>query len=163
MKQLSGLLIAVATGISCGPGKKESVTQNHSNSATMSHNNNNDSLQLSTLNARFINNFVTQNVTAHSKLIHPDFVCIESNGHIIDRDTYLKNWATDFDNSGYTAFTHEDESIRIFGDIALVRSKTTYTKPVNGAVTKGHTIYTDTYKKENGEWRCIQVQITPVK
>lgn len=125
--------------------------------------NNNDSLQLSAINAQFIKNFLTQDVKSHDAIIHKDFVCIQGNGSIISRETYLKDWATGFDNSGYITFTYADECIRIFGDIALVRSKTIYTKEVNGKIVTGYTIYTDTYKKENGKWQCIQVQITQVK
>ncbi|MBL7709647.1 MAG: nuclear transport factor 2 family protein [Chitinophagaceae bacterium] len=123
----------------------------------------NDSLQLSAINAKFINNFLTRDVASHDAIIHQDFVCIQGDGSIISREVYLKNWATDLDNSGYLTFTYADECIRIFGDIALVRSKTIFTKAVNGKNITGYTIYTDTYKKENGNWKCIQVQITPVK
>lgn len=122
-----------------------------------------DSAALSQLNAGFIRNFLTQDAAAHDKIIHRDFVCIESNGTIVSRELYLKNWATDFDNSGYTSFTYQDEHIRIFGNLALVRAKTVYTKNINGKTTEGYTIYTDTYLKEAGKWQCIQVQITPVK
>jgi hypothetical protein len=118
---------------------------------------------LSDLNAQFIKNFLQQDTAAHSKIIHKDFVCIESNGAIVHRDKYLENWATDFDNSGYLSFFYSDESIRIFNNIALVTAKTTYTKSVNEKVVTGYTIYTDTYLKEAGKWRCVQVQITPVK
>ena len=122
-----------------------------------------DSARLRALNAQFIKNFLNQDVAAHSEIIHKDFVCIESNGSIINRDEYLKNWATDFDNSGYTSFTYKDELIRVFGNMAFVRAKTVCTKNVNGQNKEGYTIYTDTYLKENGKWQCIQVQITPVK
>lgn len=122
-----------------------------------------DKQTLSALNAQFIHNFLTQDVKAHSGIIHPDFVCIESNGAIVSREVYLKNWATDHDNSGYTSFTYTDEHIRIFGNTALVRARTIYTTTVNGKNVTGYTIYTDTYLKENGKWKCIQVQITPVK
>jgi ketosteroid isomerase-like protein len=122
-----------------------------------------DKETLSVLNAQFIQNFLKQDVKAHSGIIHPDFVCIESNGAIISRETYLQNWATDHDNSGYTSFSYTDEHIRIFGNTALVRAKTIYTKNVDGKTVTGYTIYTDTYLKENGKWKCIQVQITPVK
>jgi ketosteroid isomerase-like protein len=118
---------------------------------------------LSELNASFIKNFLSQEVKAHDKIIHEDFVCIESNGAIVSRDVYLKNWATDFANSGYTSFTYTDEFIRIFGNMALVRARTIYTKLVDGKAREGYTIYTDTYLKENGKWQCVQVQITPVK
>ncbi len=122
-----------------------------------------DREQLSKLNAQFIQNFLKQDVAAHSQLIHPDFVCIESSGAIVSREVYLQNWATDFDNSGYATFTYQDESIRIFGNTGFVRAKTMYTKYNNGKTETGYTIYTDTYIKENGKWQCVQVQITPVK
>ena len=122
-----------------------------------------DSAELSKLNAQFIRNFLNQDAKAHAKIIHTNFICIESSGAITDRGTYLKNWATDLDKSGYTSFTYSEESIRIFENVALVRSKTTYTKNEGDKKTEGYTIYTDTYFKENGEWKCVQVQITPVK
>lgn len=115
------------------------------------------------LNRQFIENFLKQDVAKHNEIIHPDFVCIESNGSIVSRDAYLKAWATDFNNSGYTSFRYEDEVMRIFGNTALVRAKTVYTKNVEGKTVTGYTIYTDTYVKEEGTWKCVQVQITPVK
>ena len=124
---------------------------------------NTDAAQLSALNAQFIKNFLNQDAKAHSEIIHKDFACIESNGAIVSREVYLKNWATDHDNSGYTSFTYTDELIRIFGNMALVRAKTVYTMNVDGKKVEGYTIYTDTYIKENGKWQCVQVQITPVK
>jgi len=122
-----------------------------------------DSLQLSAINAQFIRNFITQDGKAHDKIIHKDFVCIESNGSIVSRETYLRNWATDYERSACISFAYSDEHIRIFGDIAFVLSKTTAVRKVNGEMITSHTIYTDSYKKENGKWQCVQVQITPVK
>ncbi|HEV8083737.1 MAG TPA: DUF4440 domain-containing protein [Chitinophagaceae bacterium] len=122
-----------------------------------------DSAVLSAINKQFIDNFLKQDMQSHNKIIHKNFVCIESNGNIVQRDLYLKNWATDFDNSGYTSFSYQDEAIRIFGNTALVRAKTVYTKLVHKKSITGYTIYTDTYLKEDGEWKCVQVQITPVK
>jgi Domain of unknown function (DUF4440)/NIPSNAP len=87
-----------------------------------------DSTILSALNVQFIKNFLKLDVPAHGKIIHKDFVCIESNGSIVHRDEYLKNWTTDFDNSGYTSFAYKDELIRIFGNTGSVRAKTVYTK-----------------------------------
>jgi hypothetical protein len=122
-----------------------------------------DLQQLSELNAQFIKNFLNQDVAAHNEIIHKDFVCIESNGTIVGRDVYLKNWETDFDNSGYVSFDYKEETIRLFGNTALVRAKTIYTQMVKGKSKEGYTIYTDTYIKDNGKWQCVQVQITPVK
>jgi len=90
-------------------------------------------------------------------------VCIENNGSIIGREEYLKNWATDYQNSGVDSFTHTDELIRIFGNTALVRSTSVFTKTKNGQQVKGYSVYTDTYIKENGRWYCVQAQMTPVQ
>ena len=122
-----------------------------------------DSAALSAINAQFIRDFLRQDAAAHNEIIHHDFVCIEGNGQIISRELYLKNWATDFGNSGFTSFGYKDELIRIFGNVALVRAKTVYTKKVENKTITGYTIYTDTYVKEDGRWKCVQVQITPVK
>lgn len=119
--------------------------------------------ELSALNAQFIKNFLTQDAESHSRIIHQDFACIESSGAIVTREEYLRNWSTDFDNSGYTSFTYTDELIRIFGNMAMIRAKTMYTKDNAGENETGYTIYTDTYIKEDGAWKCVQVQITPVK
>jgi hypothetical protein len=122
-----------------------------------------DQSLLSGLNAQFIKNFVTQDTSSHNKIIHKDFICIESSGQIVDRETYLKNWATHYSNGGYVTFSYSDEVIRMFGNMALVRSRTNYTKMVNGKIAEGNSIYTDTYIKENGAWLCVQAQITSVK
>lgn len=122
-----------------------------------------DESLLSELNARFIKNFLTQDTASHNKIIHRDFICIESSGAIVGREEYMKNWATDFDNSGYITFSYTDEVIRIFGNMALVRSKTVYTKSIDGKTIEGSTIYTDTYIKEGGKWLCVQAHITPLK
>jgi hypothetical protein len=133
------------------------------NAQTMSKPSSADLAELSKLNAQFIANFINQDTVAHNKIIHKDFVCIQSSGAIVDRDDYMKGWANGYTASGYRSFIFTDEHIRIFGNTALVRSKTLYTKDVNGEVVKGSSVYTDTYVKENGKWLCVQAQITGVK
>ncbi|MBY0434604.1 MAG: DUF4440 domain-containing protein [Cyclobacteriaceae bacterium] len=119
--------------------------------------------QLSRLNAQFIKNYIAQDTTAHNEIIHEDFVCIENAGAIVSRKEYMKDWATSYKSSGFTSFKMEDEFIRLFGDMALVRAKTSWTRRVKGVVSSGVSVYTDTYKKENGRWWCVHAQITPIK
>jgi ketosteroid isomerase-like protein len=123
----------------------------------------NDLDALKRLNAQFIRNYVAQDVASHDQIIHEDFVCIQNSGTIMGREEYLEDWGHDYSRSGFTGFEYSDEHIRIFGDMALIRSKTTWTRMVNGKVLRGSSIYTDTYRKENGRWRCVQAQITPIK
>lgn len=122
-----------------------------------------DSAELSALNRQFIENFIHQDTTRHNALIHPDFVCIQGDGTIMTRAAYIEGWATAYSRSGYVSFSYTDEMIRIFGNTALVRSKTVYTKAVDGKTLHGNSVYTDTYVKEDGAWKCVQAQITPVK
>ncbi|HEV8283919.1 MAG TPA: DUF4440 domain-containing protein [Chitinophagaceae bacterium] len=121
-----------------------------------------DKEQLSILNAQFIKNFISGDTVAHNEIIHKDFLCIENSGAIVNRDEYLKEWAHSYKDGRFTSFTYTDEYIRLFGNAALIRSKTVYTKNINGKTITGNTVYTDTYIKENGRWWCVQAQITPV-
>ena len=49
------------------------------------------------LNARFIDNFVTNDVASHDALLHAEFIGVRSDGTRIGRAPYLEQWATGFD------------------------------------------------------------------
>lgn len=117
---------------------------------------------LRALNARFIHNFVTNDVALHDAILHPSFIDIRPNGQRQDRATYLKRWATGFDPKVIVYWDVRDELITVIGDVALVRSTNKCTRRGDGADVTGMTTYTDTYLFENGKWTCIQAQITTV-
>src|SRR5258705_11894916 len=85
------------------------------------NNYNEDMAQLKILNAKFINNFVTNDSGAHSRIIHKDFVCIGSTGAYISRQKYLDDWAHGFD--GFKYWDYLDENIKIFCRQALVHEQ----------------------------------------
>lgn len=122
-----------------------------------------DLAQLSALNARFINNFVTNDTASHNQIIHKDFIYISMEGKIVNRDEYIKRWAHGYNPEVDKSFEYKNEVIRIFGDMALVRSNTYYSWLENGKMMYGKTVYTDTYIKESGRWWCVQAQITELK
>lgn len=117
---------------------------------------------LRALNARFIHNFITNDVPSHDDLIHQKFICIGPTGARVSRADYLADWATGFSAETVPYFDYRDEQITVIGDVALVRSVNRYVRVRNGAEIAGMTIYTDTYLREGGTWKCIQAQITPV-
>jgi len=119
-----------------------------------------DMAELKRLNAKFIHNFVTNDTAAHSLIIHKDFVRISSEGQYMNRKEYLDNWAHGFDGIKYWDYRNED--IRIFGHTALVHSQNKYIVASDGKEITGMSMYTDTYIKENGQWKCIQAQISKV-
>jgi len=118
--------------------------------------------QLKLINARFIHNFVTNDVASHEKIIHPQFVHISSSGRWIDRVQYLDDWKTGFDPNVIVYWDYRNEKITVIGTTALVRSVNKYTIVNDGKEITAMSQYTDTYVKENGMWRCIQAQITNV-
>lgn len=118
--------------------------------------------ELRALNARFIHNFVTNDVASHDAILHPEFIDIRPTGQRLDRSTYLKYWATAFDPEIIVYWDVRDEMITVIGDVALVRSTNKYIRRRDGAEATGMTMYTDTYLFENGAWKCIQAQLTAV-
>lgn len=121
-----------------------------------------DLADLKATNARFIHNFVTNDTASHSKIIHSTFVLITPKGGKVARKEYLAEWAHGFDVKKFYYWDYRDESISRYGDFALVRSVTKYTKLVDGKETPVMTRYTDTYIKEGGKWKCVQAQLTSV-
>ena len=117
---------------------------------------------LSALNARFIHNFVTNDVPSHDAILHADFISISSNGMRLDRASYLRRWANLFDPEVITYWDTRDELITIIGTVALVRATNKYTERRDGGETTGMTSYTDTYIFEHSAWKCIQAQLTDV-
>lgn len=99
--------------------------------------------ELRTLNARFINNFITNDVAGHDAILHEGFICITPTGARVGRADYLKAWATGFDAGHIPYFDYRDEKIDVFGDTALVRSTNRCVRMNDGVETVGMTMYTD--------------------
>ena len=118
--------------------------------------------ELRALNARFIHNFITNDVPSHDAILHPAFICITPTGARVSRADYLKAWATGFDAGRIPYYDYRDEKIDVFGDTALVRSTNKRVGSKDGVETVGMTLYTDIYVRHGGAWTCIQAQITPV-
>src|SRR3984885_11796232 len=118
--------------------------------------------ELRALNARFIENFVTNDVASHDAILPPRFINIWPTGQRWDRATYLKYWATAFDPKIIVYWDVRDELITLIGDVALVRSTNKHTRRRDGTEVTGMTMYTHTYLFEHGAWKCIQAQLTAV-
>ena len=118
--------------------------------------------QLRALNATFIHNFITNDVPSHAAITHERFVYMSAKGARQNRKDYLERWATGFDPEVIVYWDTRDEQISVFGPVALVRSTNKHVVRTDGTETTGMTTYTDTYLRENGAWKCIQAQLTPV-
>ncbi len=115
---------------------------------------------LKKLNAIFIHNFVMGDTVSHSRIIHPDFIHVSSEGRYTARKEYLENWAQGFE--GIVYWDYRDEDIRIFGNTALIHSQNKCISIKDGKEQVSYWMYTDTYIRENGQWKCVQAQIGKV-
>jgi len=95
--------------------------------------------ELCALNARFIHNFITNDVGSHDAILHPDFICITPTGARVSRADYLEAWATGFDAGRIPYYDYRDEKIDVFGDTALVRSTNKRVGSKDGVETVGMT------------------------
>ena len=118
--------------------------------------------ELRALNARFIHNYITNDVPSHDAILHPEFICITPTGARVSRADYLRAWATGFDAERFPYYDYRDEKIDVFGDTALVRSTNKRVTAQDGGESVSMTMYTDIYVRRDGAWKCIQAQITPV-
>lgn len=121
----------------------------------------NDLADLVRINRQFNLNWVNGDTVAHTRIIHRNFLCVlSSKASTIDRLSYMQNWAPGAAKMLY--WDYRDERIRVVGNIALVMSINVYKVRVNDKIVEKASHYTDTYLKENGQWRCVQAQLTEV-
>jgi hypothetical protein len=123
----------------------------------------NDETALISINRQFIRNFLNNDTGAHNKIIQPsNFLFIGTNGKLLDRHEYMQAWAHGYDKNNMPAFDLEEVQVRVFDKMALIVAKTKDIKIKDGGYVTGETRYTDTYIKERGKWRCVQVQLTRI-
>jgi Domain of unknown function (DUF4440) len=122
-----------------------------------------DETALISINRQFIRNFLNNDTVEHNKIIHPsNFLFIGTNGKLLDRIEYMQAWAHGYDKTTMPGFDLEEVQVRVFDNMALIVAKTKDIKIKDGGYVTGETRYTDTYIKEKGEWKCVQVQLTRI-
>lgn len=112
---------------------------------------------LRALNDEYVRSFLESDATRYDELVADDFYCIEPNGRVVDKATFLE-LATQPAEMEY--FHVEDVSIRILGEFAQISARTPF-RTLSGH--EGTNIYTDCWVKRDGHWRAVSAQITPVR
>jgi ketosteroid isomerase-like protein len=109
---------------------------------------------LERLNQEYVDAFMNADVEWYQTHLADDFVVIESDGSVLNKDQFLKSTANGPDVADYKL--HEVD-IRIYGDTALVRATGVWIRE-NGSM--GMSRYTDVYVKNHTEWKAVSAQIT---
>jgi ketosteroid isomerase-like protein len=106
------------------------------------------------LNERYIASYLEADVEWYREHLAEDFLCIESDGSVLDKAQFLHKTAAGPDVASYRL---EQVRIRMFGDVALVHGKGLFQRSDK---TTGTSRYTDVYLRAGGQWKAIAAQIT---
>jgi ketosteroid isomerase-like protein len=100
-------------------------------------------------------------VDAIAAVVHSECVYTHSPGDRDTRETYLEKCQSGVIQ--YNALTTTVEKVILRGDVALVFGTMDGDAQVAGAPRKLHNCYTAAWTPEDGEWRLIAFQPTPIK
>lgn len=114
----------------------------------------NDEATLRQLNQKYIESFLKSDVTWYDQHTTDDFICIESDGTILDKPAFLHGTAQ---GPGVADYQLVEVQLRIIGDTALFHAQGRATRH-DGTVILSR--YTDVYVRVHGEWKAASAQIT---
>jgi len=106
------------------------------------------------LNDDYIASVLSRDSQRFGEILADDFLCTLPDGSLIDRDAFLAELSEPRPNDGLQV---HDVNIRLFGDVAIVHARTTFTRP-DGRPGAGR--YTDVWARRRGEWLAVAAQFT---
>jgi ketosteroid isomerase-like protein len=109
---------------------------------------------LTSLNRDYIRSVQNGDVRRFDEIVATDFRCSNPDGSLVDRSGFLAQTARPVTISNLAAY---DVEIRMFGDIAIIHARTSYTT-ADGRPGAGR--YTDVWARQNGEWRAVSAHVT---
>jgi ketosteroid isomerase-like protein len=109
---------------------------------------------LHTLNHDYIAAVQHGDVRRFDEILAAEFYCSNPDGTLINREGFLAQTALPVTIRNLRA---HDVVIRLFGDVAIIHARTTYTLPDGG---QGAGRYTDVWHRSGGAWRCVSAHVT---
>ena len=113
-----------------------------------------DQTTLEQLNAEYVRAFMSSDVNWYKEHLVDDFVCIESDGSILNKSQFLSKTAEGPDVAGYEL---QKVNVRIYGGVALVLATGVWTK---GDQSSGVSHYIDIYLRTMAGWKAVSAQVT---
>ena len=115
-----------------------------------------DRTTLERLNQEYVEAFMNADVDWYREHLADDFVCIESDGSVLNKQEFLANTVKGPDVADYQL---EQVNVRIYGNAALVQATGLWTRK-DGSM--GMSRYIDVYVKQREQWRTVSAQISRV-
>jgi ketosteroid isomerase-like protein len=113
-----------------------------------------DDARLRALNEQYVGASLAGDVEWYRAHLTPDFVCIDSDGSVLDKSAFLEKTSH---GSELAEYKLDEVDVRIYGDVGLVRA-TGLWKAKNGK--PGISRYVDVYVRTGDDWRAVSAQIT---
>ena len=106
------------------------------------------------LNEDYIRAALAGDVAWYDAHLADDFVCIDSDGAVLDRKAFLRQQSQEPELATYRL---AEVSLRQYGDVFLVRATGEWTSKSG---QPGVSRYLDVWVNRGGELRCVSAQIT---
>lgn len=106
------------------------------------------------LNEQYVRASLEGDVEWYRQHLTEDFICIDSDGSVLNKAAFLDQTAQGSDLASYNL---DEVNIRFYGDVALVRATGSW-RAKNGR--PGVSRYTDIYVRSGNDWRVVSAQIT---
>jgi len=106
------------------------------------------------LNEDYIRSVQASDVGRFREILSEDFLCSLPDGSLVDRGRFLELTALPVRISNLEA---HDVDVRLFGDVAIVHGRTTYTT-AEGRAGSGR--YTDVWARRDGRWLAVSAHVT---
>jgi len=110
--------------------------------------------ELRRLNEEYVRASLTGDVQWFAAHLAHDFVCIESDGSVHFRESFLGMAAFGSDLSEYKL---DYVDVRFYGEVALVRASGSWARKDG---SRGISRYTDVYAYNGDAWKVVSAQIT---
>ncbi|MGA9343404.1 MAG: nuclear transport factor 2 family protein, partial [Rhodanobacteraceae bacterium] len=110
--------------------------------------------KLQRLNEEYVKASLAGDVEWYRAHLAYEFVCIESDGSLLDKEAFLRLTAKGSDLSEYRL---DNVGVQFYGDVALVRAAGSWTTK-SGAT--GSSRYVDVYTRCGDDWKVVSAQVT---
>jgi ketosteroid isomerase-like protein len=113
-----------------------------------------DQARLHQLNEQYIDAVLHADVNWYQQHLADDFMCIDSEATVFDKDGFLQHIAL---GPYLIDYKLKNVTVRIYGETALVQATGLFTRK-DGA--PGMCRYTDIYVRAGNDWKVVSAQIT---
>jgi ketosteroid isomerase-like protein len=116
--------------------------------------------QLTQIEHEWGNSYVKRDPSFAQRITANDFSFVSPDGTMVGKDEYVKSIGAG--PTVFTAFNIETIKVRSYGDAAVVTGVAMITAKTGDKDESGRYSFTDTFVKQNGEWKVVSGQATAI-